>query len=143
MFDGRIAEDFKLSSGTWVSVGPLRARIIAAGTPWIQDAVIAGHDRRELVALIIPRAGTPNTPELRNACRQVIDEVLASGTGASTVIARVALLTDPLSMDDGEITDKGSINQRAVLEARAALVGDLYADPAPAHIIHPTPGARP
>ena len=143
VFDGRIAEDFKLSSGTWVSVGPLRARIIAAGTPWIQDAVIAGHDRRELAALIIPRAGTPNTPDLRDACRQVIDKVLASGTGASTVIARAVLLTDPLSIDAGEITDKGSINQRAVLKARAALVGDLYADPSPAHIIHPTPGAKP
>ncbi len=147
VFDGRIAEDFKLSSGTWVSVGPLRARIIAAGTPWVQDAVIAGHDRRELTALIIPRAGTGNTPaalaDLREACRQVIDKVAASGTGASTVIARAMLLTDPLSIDAGEITDKGSINQRAVLKARAALVEDLYADPSPPHIIHSTPGALP
>ena len=143
VFDGRIAEDFKLSSGTWVSVGPLRARIVAAGTPWIQDAVIAGHDRRELTALIIPRAGTPNTTDLREACRQVIEKVIASGTGASTVVARAVLLTDPLSIDAGEITDKGSINQRAVLKTRAGLVGDLYADPSPAHVIHPTSGARP
>ena len=140
VFDGRIAEDFKLDSGTWVSVGPLRARIIAAGTPWVQDAVIAGHDRRELTALIIPRMGTPNTPELRDACRQVLDKIAQSGTGASTVIVRAALLTDALSIDAGEITDKGSINQRAVLKARAALVEDLYAQPSPPHIIHPTPG---
>ena len=124
-------------------MGSLRARIIAAGTPWIQDAVIAGHDRRELAALIIPRAGTPNTPDLRDACRDVIDKVISSGTSASTVIARAVLLTDPLSIDAGEITDKGSINQRAVLKARAALIGDLYADPSPPHVIHPTPGARP
>jgi feruloyl-CoA synthase len=124
-------------------VGPLRARLIAAGAPWIQDAVIAGHDRRELTALIVPRAGTPNTPDLREACRQVVDKVIASGTGASTVIVRAVLLTAPLSIDAGEITDKGSINQRAVLKARAALVGDLYADPSPSHVIHPTPGARP
>ena len=143
VFDGRIAEDFKLSSGTWVSVGPLRARIIAAGTPWVQDAVLAGHDRREVTALIIPRAGTPNTPEFRADCRKIIDEVARSGTGASTVIARAILLTDPLSIDADEITDKGSINQRAVLEARDALVADLYADPSPSHVIHPTSGARP
>jgi len=141
VFDGRIAEDFKISSGTWVSVGPLRARIIAAGTPWVQDAVIAGHDRHELTALIIPRMGTPNTPELRDACRQVLDKIAQSGTGASTTIARAVLLTEPLSIDAGEITDKGSINQRAVLEARATLVDDLYAKPSPSHIIHPTPGA--
>ena len=143
VFDGRIAEDFKLSTGTWVSVGPLRARIMAAGTPWVQDAVIAGHDRDELTALVIPRAGTPNTPELRDACRDVLDKVASSATGASTTIARAVLLTDPLSIDAGEITDKGSINQRAVLKARARLVEDLYADPSPPHIIHPTPGALP
>ena len=143
VFDGRIAEDFKLSSGTWVSVGPLRARIIAAGTPWVQDAVIAGHDRHELTALIIPRMGTPNTPGLRDACRRILDQVAQSATGASTAIVRAVLLTDPLSIDAGEITDKGSINQRAVLKARSRLVEDLYAEPSPGHIIHPTPGALP
>ena len=143
VFDGRIAEDFKISTGTWISVGPLRARIMAAGTPWVQDAVIAGHDRDELTALIIPRAGTANTPELREACRQVLDKVAQAATGGSTLITRAALLTEPLSIDAGEITDKGSINQRAVLKARAELVRDLYANPSPPHIIHPTPGALP
>ena len=143
VFDGRIAEDFKLSSGTWVSVGPLRGRIVAAGTPWVQDAVIAGHDRREVTALIIPRSGTPNTPQLRKDCEVIVAEVAQASTGSATRVARAVLLTAPLSIDAGEITDKGSINQRAVLKARAALVEDLYAEPSPAHVIHATPGATP
>ena len=142
VFDGRIAEDFKLSSGTFVSVGPLRARIISAGTPWVQDAVIAGHDRREVTALIIPRAGTQNTPALRRACQKVIDAVALDATGSASHVARAVLLAEPLSIDAGEITDKGSVNQRAVLKARAALVEDLYAEPSPSHVLHPTPGAR-
>jgi len=143
VFDGRIAEDFKLSSGTFVSVGPLRARIMAAGSPWVQDAVIAGHNRREVTALIIPRSGTPNTPALGEACRRILDSLAMDSTGSATRVARAVLLTAPLSIDAGEITDKGSINQQAVLKARAALVEDLYAEPSPPHIIHPTPGARP
>ena len=142
VFDGRIAEDFKLSSGTFVSVGPLRARIISAGTPWVQDAVIAGHERREVTALIIPRAGTQNTPALRRACQKVIDAVALDATGSASHVARAVLLAEPLSIDAGEITDKGSVNQRAVLKARAALVEDLYAEPSPSHVLHPTPGAR-
>ena len=143
VFDGRIAEDFKLSSGTWVSVGPLRARIIAAGTTWVQDAVIAGHDRREVTALIIPRAGESSTADLRDACRRILDLMARDSTGSATHVARAALLTDPLSIDAGEVTDKGSINQRAVLKARATLVADLYAEPLPSHIIQPSAGARP
>ncbi len=123
-FDGRIAEDFKLDSGTWVSVGPLRAQVIAAGDPWVQDAVIAGHDRREVCALVIPRPGT-QAPDLQ----QLLDTLAARSTGGSTRIARALLLAAPLSIDAGEITDKGSINQRAVLEARADLVEMLYREP--------------
>ena len=141
-FDGRIAEDFKLSSGSWVSTGPLRARLIAAGSPWVQDAVLAGHDRREITALIVPRAGTVIDTGLRDACREILDTMARESTGSSTHVARVVLLSDALSIDAGEITDKGSINQRAVLKARAALVEDLYAEPSPAHIIHPTQGRR-
>ena len=143
VFDGRIAEDFKLTSGTFVSVGPLRARIMAAGSPWVQDAVIAGYNRREVTALIIPRSGTPNTPALGEACRRILDSLAMDSTGSATRVARAVLLTAPLSIDAGEITDKGSINQQAVLKARTALVEDLYAEPSPPHIIHPTPGARP
>jgi feruloyl-CoA synthase len=123
-FDGRIAEDFKLDSGTWVSVGPLRAQVIAAGDPWVQDAVIAGHDRREVCALVVPRPGT-HAPDLQ----RLLDTLAARSTGGSTRIARAMLLTGPLSIDVGEVTDKGSINQRAVLQCRADLVEMLYTEP--------------
>jgi feruloyl-CoA synthase len=134
-FDGRIAEDFKLDSGSWVSVGPLRAQLIAAGDPWMQDAVIAGHDRRELCALVIPRPGTPDTPELREALQRLLDTLAARSTGGTTRIARAMLLGDPLSIDAGEITDKGSINQRAVLKCRADLVEMLYTEPYAAQVL--------
>ncbi len=128
-FDGRIAEDFKLDSGTWVSVGPLRGQVIAAGDPWVQDAVITGHDRREVCALVIPRPGTPDTPELRQSLQRLLDALAARSTGGTNRIARAILLGGPLSIDAGEITDKGSINQRAVLKARADLVEMLYTEP--------------
>ncbi|MDH4175767.1 MAG: feruloyl-CoA synthase [Betaproteobacteria bacterium] len=129
-FDGRIAEDFKLDSGTWVSVGPLRAQVIAAGDPWVQDAVIAGHDRREVCALVVPRPGT-QAPDLQG----LLDALAARSTGGSTRIARAILLAGPLSIDAGEITDKGSINQRAVLECRADLVELLYTEPYAPHVL--------
>ncbi len=140
VFDGRIAEDFKLTSGTFVSVGPLRARIIAAGSPWVQDAVIAGHERGEITALVIPRTGTAGGPKLEAACRRVLDRMARDSTGSATRVVRAVLLASPLSIDAGEVTDKGSINQRAVLKARADLVNDLYAEPSPSHVIHPTAG---
>ena len=123
-FDGRIAEDFKLTTGTWVSVGRLRAQLIAAGDPWVQDAVIAGHDRGEVCALVIPRPGA-QAPDLQ----RLLDTLAARSTGSSTRIARAVLLGGPLSIDAGEITDKGSINQRAVLQCRADLVEMLYTEP--------------
>jgi feruloyl-CoA synthase len=123
-FDGRIAEDFKLTTGTWVSVGRLRAQLIAEGDPWVQDAVIAGHDRSEVCALVIARPGA-HAPDLQ----RLLDTLAARSTGSSTRIARAVLLGGPLSIDAGEITDKGSINQRAVLAARADLVEMLYREP--------------
>jgi len=123
-FDGRIAEDFKLTTGTWVSVGRLRAQLIAAGDPWVQDAVIAGHDRSEVCALVIPRPGA-QAPDLQ----RLLDTLAARSTGSSTRIARAVLLGGPLHIDSGEITDKGSVNQRAVLNARADLVEMLYREP--------------
>ena len=153
MFDGRITEDFKLSTGTWVSVGPLRASVIAAGAPYVQDVVIAGHDRDEVTALIIPHAdscralcpaapASATTDELaacagvREYFQGLLDRLRVKSTGASTRITRALLLTESLSIDTGEITDKGSINQRAVLETRAALVEELYADqPSPRAIV--------
>jgi feruloyl-CoA synthase len=105
-------------------VGRLRAQLIAAGDPWVQDAVIAGHDRGEVCALVIPRPGAKD-PDLQ----RLLDALAARSTGSSTRIARAMLLTEPLSIDAGEVTDKGSINQRAVLQCRADLVEMLYREP--------------
>ena len=142
-FDGRIAEDFKLATGTFVSVGPLRAKVIAAGSPCVQDAVVAGINRNEIGLLIFPRldacralaGAAPNTPTLdvlaapkvRAFFQQLADELFRSGTGSATRVARCLVLVDPPSIDRGEITDKGSINQRAVLTHRDALVEHLFA----------------
>ncbi len=144
MFDGRIAEDFKLSTGTWVSVGPLRARVIAEGSPYVQDVVVAGHDRDRLGALVIPHLdscrklcpGLPADaslaevyaePSVRAYFQRLLDTLALKGTGASNRIWRAMIVDQPLSIDRGEVTDKGSINQRAVLGARVALVEELYA----------------
>jgi feruloyl-CoA synthase len=142
-FDGRIAEDFKLATGTFVSVGPLRAKVIAAGSPCVQDAVVAGINRNEIGLLIFPRldacrelaGAAPNTPTLdvlaaapvRAFFQKLADELFSSGTGSATRVARSIVLVDPPSIDRGEITDKGSINQRAVLTHRDALVEHLFA----------------
>jgi feruloyl-CoA synthase len=142
MFDGRIAEDFKLSTGTFVSVGPLRAKIIAAGDPIVQDVVIAGIDRDDVGILVFPRldacrafAGLPanasphialGDPRVREFLQRLVDELWASGTGSATRVARALVLAEPPSIDRGEITDKGSINQRAVLTHRKADVERMY-----------------
>jgi feruloyl-CoA synthase len=123
-FDGRLSEDFKLTTGTWVHVGLLRSQVIAAGDPWVQDVVIAGHDRDEVCALVIPRPSAKD-PDLQ----ELLDALAARSTGSSNRIARAMLLPGPLSIDAGEITDKGSVNQRAVLECRADLVEMLYTEP--------------
>ena len=140
-FDGRIAEDFKLATGTFVSVGPLRARIIAAGAPHVQDAVITGLNRNEVGALIFPSptvralAGlAPDAPlaevlaaaPVRTHFQTVLNTLAGAATGSASRVARLALLAEPPSLDLGEVTDKGSINQRAVLRHRAALVEALH-----------------
>ena len=147
MFDGRIAEDFKLSTGTFVSVGPLRARIIAAGDPLVQDVVVAGADRDDLGLLVFPRldeirvrfdlrpslpaAEVLAWPPVREFFQRLLDGLFAQGTGSANRPAHLLLLADPPHIDRGEVTDKGSINQRAVLAHRAAEVERLYdaADP--------------
>jgi len=142
-FDGRIAEDFKLASGTWVSVGPLRARFIAACAPLVRDLVIAGINRDEISVIVIvdldgcrlvnPKlsaddiAAAANDAAVRSEFRARFEELLATATGSSNRITRAILLDAPLSIDRGEVTDKGSINQRAVLEHRGELVQELYA----------------
>ena len=137
-FDGRIDEDFKLSTGTWVSVGPLRARLLASLAPYAQDVVIAGHDRDEVTALIFPNRATCDVLQhdvLRAILSGCLGEVCAGATGSSTRVPRALVLDEPPSIDAGEVTDKGSINQRAVLRNRAALVQELYALPAPGRVI--------
>ncbi len=142
-FDGRIAEDFKLATGTFVSVGPLRAKVIAAGAPYIQDVVITGLDMKEVGAMVFP------TPQVRGLSglgaeasmhdvlnsapvlahfQRVVTELAKTATGSASCIARLCLLADPPTIDRGEVTDKGSINQRAVLAHRAETVSLLHAD---------------
>ncbi|MGN5476151.1 feruloyl-CoA synthase [Cupriavidus basilensis] len=141
-FDGRIAEDFKLSTGTFVSVGPLRARAIGAGAPYVQDVVIAGADRDEIGLLVFPQlaecrrlAGLPadagtrevlSSARVRDAFVAMLRTLDLTATGSATRVTRLLLLDEAPSLDHGELTDKGSINQRAVLTCRAALVDALY-----------------
>jgi feruloyl-CoA synthase len=142
-FDGRLAEDFKLSTGTWVNVGPLRARLIAHFTPCVRDAVITGHDRDAVGMLGVPdieacRALCPDLPSSAPVSTILMDprvhrwvaDRLASfalaNAGSSKQIARAMLLEEPPSLDALEVTDKGSLNQRAMLSRRAALVDELY-----------------
>ncbi len=151
LFDGRIAEDFKLSTGTWVSVGPLRGRFIDHFAPYARDVVFAGPDRDDIAALVFPdieacrkAAGlgaeaTVDTVLAHPAVRNILAERLAgmakASTGSSTRVVRLILLAEAPSMDKGEATDKGSINQRAVLKNRADTVEALYASPPPAATI--------
>ena len=140
-FDGRIAEDFKLATGTFVSVGPLRARIIGAGAPYIQDVVLTGINMKEVGAMVFPTqavralsgldAGAAMSEVLAAApvlahFQQLLDALAAQSTGSASRIARLCLLAEPPTLDRGEITDKGSINQAAVLAHRAQLVQALH-----------------
>ena len=143
LFDGRVAEDFKLATGTWVSVGPLRARFLAHFEPYVRDVVIAGGDRDEIAVLIFPAldavrqlagaaADAPmekvlSEPRVMNEFRARLISFAKSATGSSNRICRAMLLAELPSLDAGEMTDKGSINQRAVLSRRIGLVEELYA----------------
>jgi feruloyl-CoA synthase len=151
LFDGRIAEDFKLSTGTWTSVGPLRARFIDHFAPLVRDVVFAGPDRDDIVALVFPDIeacrrlaglGPDATPDaiidnkrVRAKFAALLKSLLAASPGTSTRVERAILMAEPPSMDKGEMTDKGSINQRAVLKNRAALVDELYASPLSSRLI--------
>ena len=143
-FDGRIAEDFKLTSGTWVHVGGLRIQAIAAGAPIIQDCVITGHDREEVGLLVFPNpvgcrslcpdapadlplSGLIAQPQVQQRLAQALTQLASTSSGSSTYPTRALLMEDLPAIDDNEITDKGYINQRAVLMRRAKLVERLYA----------------
>ena len=152
LFDGRVAEDFKLSTGTWVSVGPLRARFLAHFEPYVRDVVIAGGDREEIAVLIFPHVdicreltkGLPadakpadvlGHPEVIKEFRARLNSFAKTSTGSSNRVCRAILLQELPSLDAGEMTDKGSINQRAVLSRRAGLVEELYAKEPSANVI--------
>jgi len=152
LFDGRLAEDFKLATGTWVSVGPLRAAFIAHGAPLVRDVVLAGADRDDVTALVFPDldACRPLAPDLaadapaaklladprvRAAFARLLAALADPARGTSNRIMRALLLAEPPSLDIGEMTDKGSINQRAVLVHRAGLVEELYAEQPPPSVI--------
>jgi len=152
VFDGRISEDFKLATGTWVSVGPLRASIIAHCAPLVRDVVLAGENRDDVTALIIPdvdacrKLGADLAPDapaatvlgdarVRETFARFLAELSAPRRGTSARVGRAMFLAEPPSLDVGEITDKGSINQRAVLSHRAALVEQLYQSPPPVGVI--------
>ncbi|WP_151633222.1 feruloyl-CoA synthase [Noviherbaspirillum aerium] len=143
VFDGRVAEDFKLTTGTWVSVGNLRLKAVEKLAPVAQDVVVAGHDRDCVCFLVFPNvaacrqlAGLPaDAPvaevvaheTVRSHVRVALNELRNTGSGSSTFAERALLMHEPPSVDGGEITDKGYINQAAVLKNRAQLVGRLYA----------------
>jgi feruloyl-CoA synthase len=151
LFDGRIAEDFKLSSGTWASVGPLRARFVDHFAPYVRDVVFAGADRDDIAVLVFPDIescrklsglGTDasaqeiiDTLPVRTKFADLLTKLAAVSAGSSTRVERAILMPEPPSMDKGEMTDKGSINQRAVLKNRAALVDELYAMPLSSQVI--------
>jgi len=144
VFAGRVVEDFKLTSGTFVHVGSLRVAAVAAASPVIQDAVVTGQDRAYAGLLAWPNliacrqlVGRPDaTPAEIAADPRVLDRVRAglaahnaANPGSSMRIERVVLLVEPASIDGGELTDKGYINQRATLERRSITVEALYAEP--------------
>jgi len=142
-FDGRIAEDFKLNSGTFVSVGPLRARVVSEGAPYVQDVVVTGINRGEIGLLVFPRlddcrrlaallpGADPHdvlgATQVRAFFADLLVRLNRQSTGASTFVARMLLLDTPASLDLGEITDKGSINQRAVQKHRETLIEAMHA----------------
>jgi feruloyl-CoA synthase len=151
VFDGRIVEDFKLSTGTWVSAGPLRGKFLSHCAPYAHDAVIAGHDRDFVTVLVFPAldacrelarlpatasaADTIANPSVHAKFQVLLNELAAEATGSSNRVARAILMAEPPAIDAHEVTDKGSINQGAVLKNRAALVLDLYSPRPSARVI--------
>ncbi|HEX5684290.1 MAG TPA: feruloyl-CoA synthase [Ideonella sp.] len=129
-FDGRVAEDFKLMSGTWVSVGTLRVRAVAALSPLAADVVITGHDREEVGLLVFPSpaAKAMDAPQRADKVVAALRALRAEGGGSSQAPTRALLLAEPPNADAGEITDKGYVNQRAVLARRADQVLALHSD---------------
>jgi feruloyl-CoA synthase len=123
-----VAEDFKLTSGTWVSVGTLRLKVVNALAPYAQDVVITGHDRSEVGALVFLTEAGRALPhdDFAAKARAALKALKAEGGGSSQTPVRLLVLADTPNMAVGEITDKGYVNQRMVLTRRAADVQALY-----------------
>jgi feruloyl-CoA synthase len=149
-FDGRVTEDFKLATGTWVSVGPLRLSILAKFAPLARDVVIAGPNRDDIGLLVFPNeaevaalaprlsfAEALRDDRVKAAFRELMKVQASGSTGSSNRVARLALLAAPPSIDLGEVTDKGSLNQRALLANRAADVEAMYAEASAPHVVRP------
>lgn len=152
-FDGRFAEDFKLASGTFVNVGPLRTKIIHWFAPYVIDVIITGHDRNFLGMMLVPNleacrtlasglsGGAAPADILRHESvveklTALLESFAAQATGNSNRVERAALLDEPPSLDAGEITDKGSLNQRVILDRRAALVEEIHALIPSSRVLH-------
>jgi feruloyl-CoA synthase len=151
VFDGRVTEDFKLDSGTWVSVGTLRAQAVAAASPLIQDCVVCGQDKPFVGLLVWPVMSVAkeiagdaslsepdavvSAPKVREFVQKHFAAFNKSGAGSSGRVKRLILMIEPPSVDGHEITDKGYVNQRATMDRRAALVDKLYQNPPPPEVI--------
>ncbi|UYO01246.1 MAG: feruloyl-CoA synthase [Devosia sp.] len=157
IFDGRVTEDFKLSTGTWVNFAAVRSAVIAACAPLIRDVVLTGLDLNYIGAMIFPdlaacarHAGLPGEtdaatilahPAVREKFADSLMGLAQASTGSSNHVARAVVMTELPDIDRGEVTDKGSINQRAVRTHRADLIKALYAEaPGPDIFILPRKG---
>jgi feruloyl-CoA synthase len=135
LFDGRIGEDFKLATGVWVNVAKLRARVLAATAPLVQDAIVVGNDRNEVGVLLVPDQAACSAFVVQGGAiwgnasiaAWLMDKLqsIESG-GSSEKVSRIGVLRRPLSLDGGEITDKGSLNARKITETRAVLIEAMY-----------------
>jgi feruloyl-CoA synthase len=138
VFEGRLSEDFKLSTGTWVRVGPLRAALLAHFGDLVHDVVIAGHDREFVAALIFPNPAACRrfgASALREQINRLLTTFAAGRAGSSTIVRRAILLDEPPALDAHELTEKGSVNQKAVLANRAPVVEQVYAGAIPDSIL--------
>jgi feruloyl-CoA synthase len=150
VFDGRVVEDFKLLTGTFVSVGNLRVKALAAASPLLMDAVVCGHDRDYVGLLAWVNVGAAreiaeepdaeldaliHSPKIHAFVRERIQAYNREHPGSSTRVERVVLLDEPPSLDANEITDKGYVNQRAALQRRHAFVAELFAERPSAEVI--------
>jgi feruloyl-CoA synthase len=135
-YDGRIAEDFKLVTGTWVRVGQLRAQLLVHLAPELRDVVITGENREFIAVLGIPiDPGAVNDEAVRDRLQAKLIALARETSGSARRVLRFAFLTAQLSIDTGELTDKGAISQRTILRRHSDAVDALYADPPAGHVI--------